>query len=949
MRRLRLLAIALAAVLAATRGFAQGTTGTLEGKLTDEQGLPLPGATVAVQNAATGFHRSATSDSNGVFRVPGLPVGSYDLRAELSGFAPQTRKAVVVNVASTSTIDLKLALAGQTEEVTVLGEAPLIDVKNSGVGEVVTQTQIQNLPLNGRQFGNLAALVPGVSLGFHSDPTKTTQFAPSVGGGAGRNINYLIDGGDNNDDTVGGLVQNFPLDAIGEFNFQTQRFKAEYGRSNGGTLNVVTKSGTNELRGSLFNYVRDKSLNARTETEKINEVPKGGYRRYQYGGSLGGPIRRDKAHFFLSAERTQQDTTQSVNTLGLFPDKDGVSDLPYRENILVAKVTNQLNPDNYLSVRYGFNNNSQNYGASPQSPPESWGTSKNTFHSANVNLNSVLGGGRLNEVVLQYSYFHNHIGENSTLPSETFPNGVFVGQSPNTPQTTIQHKYQLRDDFTWNRGSHEWKTGVSFIYEPTLDISFNSGSAPSYTHLTDDRNSPISVITQSGLVPGQPGRDFAQIPNNQYAAYVQDTWRASDKLAIDLGVRYELVTGFAFDQGQSVLFQEVDAAARAGLLQGVKGMEDFGKEPKEDTNNIAPRAGFTYDANGDSSFVVRGGLGRYYDFAYTNANILFAVYSTQVPFGTVYTNDDADGIRNPDGSFFRVGQPLPPNQLVAFDRPSVNHVASPRQKQPYTDQANLGFSKAFGKDYAIEVDGVWAEGRDLGYRPRVNVRVRRGGPRRFVGILPTFGSIRFRINNADGRSKYKAVSFTFKKRWDGKLQFLTSYTLSEARGTSRGGVDELSSSDVLDGFNPTSDAQFGPVITDARHRVNASAVWTPGGGFTVAPIFRYRSKSPYNITAGTDLNGDGANFDLPAGIETVNSGRGADNKQLDIRVSKKFKMGGAKGIELIGEVFNVFNSKNPGGFIGNMTAANFGKPTEYAGDFKRGEQRLAQVGLRFEF
>jgi len=247
------------------------------------------------------------------------------------------------------------------------------------------------------------------------------------------------------------------------------------------------------------------------------------------------------------------------------------------------------------------------------------------------------------------------------------------------------------------------------------------------------------------------------------------------------------------------------------------------------------------------------------------------------------------------------------------------------------------------------VDGVWAEGKDLGYRPRVNVRVTRGGPRRFAGILPTYGSTRFRINNADGRSSYKAVSLTFKKRWDGKLQFLTSYTLSEALGTSRGGVDELSASDVLDGFDPAGDAQFGPVGTDARHRVNASAVWAPGAGFTIAPIFRYRSKSPYNITAGTDLNGDGANFDLPPGVETVNSGRGADNKQLDLRLSKKFKMGGPRAVELIGEVFNVFNSKNPGGFVGNMRASNFGQPTEFAGDFKRSEQRLGQIGLRFEF
>src|SRR5262245_18714787 len=399
----------LASALSAGPAFAQGTNGALQGKVTDAQGLVLSGVTVTVRNAATGFQRSATSESTGEYRLAGLPVGAYEVRVEQPGFSPETVDKVEVNVAATTNLDVKLMVAAQSEELTVSAAAPLIDTRDSGVGEVVSAVQIEYLPLNGRQFGNLAALVPGVSLGYHTDPGKASQFAPQVGGGGGRNINYLIDGGDNNDDTVGGLVQNFPLDSIGEFNFKTQRFRAEYGRANGGVLTVVTKSGTNDLRGSAFGYFRDKSLNARTETEKLNDVPKGDYRRWQYGASLGGPIQKDKTHFFASYERIQQDTTQSVDTLGLFPEKDGVFALPVREHIFVGKVTHQVNPNNYLSVRYGFNDQSQPYGVSPQSPPESWGTTKNTFHSANLNLNSVLSNGRLNEFVFQFSYYHDHI------------------------------------------------------------------------------------------------------------------------------------------------------------------------------------------------------------------------------------------------------------------------------------------------------------------------------------------------------------------------------------------------------------------------------------------------------------------------------------------------------------------------------------------------------------
>src|SRR4030095_13609619 len=342
MGRFRLLALAAAALAVAIPVLAQGTNGTLQGQVSDEQGLALPGATVTAVNAATGLQRSTTSDANGVYRIPGLPGGAYEIKVALSGFAAQTKREAV-NVSATTSLNFRMTVAAQTEQVTVTGDSPLIDVKDSGVGEIITAAQIENLPLNGRQFGNLAALVPGVSLGYHTDPTKSTQFAPQGAGGGGPHINYPIDGGDNNDDTVGGLVQNFPLDSIGEFKFETQRFRADTGRANGGTIKVVTKSGTTDLSGSAFGYFRDDSLNSETEAEKNAGTGKGDYKRWQYGASLGGPIIKDSTHFFAPWERIQQDTTQAVSTQGLYPDKDGAYALPYRENMAVAKLTHQFN------------------------------------------------------------------------------------------------------------------------------------------------------------------------------------------------------------------------------------------------------------------------------------------------------------------------------------------------------------------------------------------------------------------------------------------------------------------------------------------------------------------------------------------------------------------------------------------------------------------------------
>ncbi len=949
MKSLRILAVAFVAVLwVVAPAMAQGTSGSLTGTVTDQQGAAVPGAGVSAHNTDTGLQRSTTTDTTGTFVLHGLPVGSYELKIEMAGFAPLSRPNVSINVGATTALEFRLNVASQTEELTVVADAPLINTKESGVGEIVTGTQIENLPLNGRQFGNLAALVPGVGLGFHPDPTKSTQFAPQVAGGTGRNINYLIDGGDNNDDTVGGMVQNFPLDSVGEFNFVTQRFKAEYGRSYGGVLQVVTKSGTNELKGSVFNYFRDKSLNAQTETEKLNEVPKGDYRKYQFGGSLGGPIKRDRTHFFVSFERVQQDTTQSVDTLGLFPDKDGVFAVPFRENLAIGKITHQLSTNNYLSVRYGYNNNNQPYGASPQSPAEHWGTSKNTFHSANLNLNTVLSGGRLNEFLFQYSYFHNHIGASSNLPTETFPNGVAIGQNGNTPQDTLQHKLQFRDDFTWTSGRHELKAGLMFINEPKLDVTFSTGQQLTFTHIEDARDAPISSISQNGPIGDPNGFSGGLIPNKQYGGYIQDTWRVTDKLLFDLGVRYDVVTGFAFDQSRNRVFRDLQEAGAAGRLAGVAGMGDFGAEPKEDKNNIAPRLGFIYDAKGNGSFVIRGGVGRYYDFPYTNATLLFPVIDSQSAFGEIYFASNSDGLRNADGSFFHVGQALPPNETVIDPSNGATSAFTPLPRQPYTDQANLGFSVSLGKNYAFEVDGMMTRGRDQGRAMSLNVRPNLG-PRRFAGILPNVGTLSFSVWVPENRSKYKGVSFAFKKRWDGKTQLLASYTLSEARSTARGGTDEFIGAGLLNAFDPFSDAQFGPSSTDARHRVTISGIWSPGAGFTFAPIFRYRSKLPFNITAGQDLNRDNNNFDLPPDVSTTNAGRGATYKQLDFRLSKRFHFSGHTGFELIGEVFNLTNSKNPAGFIGNRRSALFGQATEFAGDFQRGEQRMAQFGVRLEF
>src|SRR6476469_8045519 len=260
MKKIILAMIMLCALVGPSTAVAQQTTGNITGRIVDAQGAAVPGVTVTARNPQTGFVRTDVSDAEGVYRLTALPVGDYDVTTDLSGFSNFSRKEVTVNVAQTTDLNVELKLAGVSESVNVTAEVPMVKTTDSSVGGVVDVTKIESLPLNGRQFANAAITIPGVGLGFHPHPTKSTQYSPQIAGGNGRNVNYQIDGGDDNDDTVGGLLQLYPLEAIQEFNFVTQRYKAEYGRSNGGVMNIGTKSGTNPMRGSWFTNFRDDSL-----------------------------------------------------------------------------------------------------------------------------------------------------------------------------------------------------------------------------------------------------------------------------------------------------------------------------------------------------------------------------------------------------------------------------------------------------------------------------------------------------------------------------------------------------------------------------------------------------------------------------------------------------------------------------------------------------------------
>lgn len=954
---LTLAALAVSVLLLAPQAaLGQSAGGDVVGKIIDQSGAALPGVTVTVTNKATGTSRSDTTGADGSFALRSLPVGDYTVVAELEGFSAVTVNDVHIGVAASRSLEVTMAQSTVQESITVVDEAPLVDTTPS-IGTTVSQQELESLPLNGRQFANVAVLAPGSSLAYNSDPTKPGQLTIALNGGSGRNVNFLVDGGDNTDDTIGGALQNFNLDAVEEFKIQTAQYKAEFGRSSGGVLSVVTKTGGNEFTASGYEFARRDELNSISETEKQAGGEKPPYKRDQYGGTLGGPIVRDRARFFLTYEKLERANSYTIDTTNddgvpVFPDFQGNAvAIPFTDELRTGKMSVDLADNQLLAVRYGYQKNSDlSYGANPLALPSSLGSVNNEYESWLGSHTWQIGGDKLNEAVFQYTTFANAIVPSSEDPYLLFPSGVTSGQNPNTPQTTEQKKYQYKDDFSWGTtlggDRHDFKVGASYVNEPTLGGSFTTGTAGQFTMLEDDPNSPVTDIVVNGGFAG------FSTPVKQYSVYMQDDWQVTPRVTLNVGVRYDLNTGFDLDQRSSAVWQTLSTQTQfhEGYLQDFQ--NGGGGVLDEDQNNVSPRLGFNWDMRGDGRHLLHGGLGRFYDFPYTNATILFPSLAVQSNFGQVYNLHNGTGILNPDGSFFQPGDPLPPEGIISNGlAPASLDVASPTLATPYSDQISLGYSWQVNDWLGLTADAISARYRDIPFRFRANPFLDANGNPQATRRFPAFGN--FRIWYGKGEADYAAINLGFHIRRD-KLLMQGFYTYSEAEGNVLAGADEfriwntgyqadIRNTDApVNPLDPLCSACTGPLNTDARNRVTFAATYTLPWTIQLSGFFRYLSATPYTKFDPEDTNGDGFFQDLAPGVDEVNSERGASFSQFDIRLSKDFLFGDF-GVELIGEVFNVFNEKNPAIFDSTGAASAF------AGDPLQGEQRLGQLGIRLHW
>ncbi|HEU4594531.1 MAG TPA: TonB-dependent receptor [Pyrinomonadaceae bacterium] len=998
-----LLALALGASSPAAAQTA--STGVITGTVQNEKGEVVSGATVRAVNIGTNATRETTSSGEGTYEIAQLVPGTYRLEVEAQGFSKLVQESVVVNVLQRTTVNPELRVGAVTETVNVTAEnAPLVETTKTDVGGVVDQRRLENLPVNGRSFASLAILIPGATLQPSFDPTKSRVGTFSVGGSTGRNLNITVDGGDNKDNAVGGILQNFSMEGIQEFALSTQRFSAANGRSGGALLSVISKSGTNDFHGSLFGFFRHDKLNANAPALLAEANPdlfapgtaiKPPFNRQQIGGSIGGPIKQDKAFFFGTVERTRERGNSIVPGV----DREKIAFLepfgyeavpflpqPFNDWQYTIKGDFNLSSKHTLVTRFsGQNNNSLNDQAGflvVRTDLSGGNETLNTLYSFLGSLTSAFNQSTVNQFTYQYSTFDNRINATTDLDLLFFPDGLAIGRNGNVPQQTIQKKHQFRDDLTWNRGNHGFKFGGDITFVPTLgglfafnsapeydfnfnadEIALNPGQFPQGFRTTQILPGPITCPAIAGTATCTPA-DLAGVgvvgavvlsggdPSfnlregaKQFAFYVQDDWKISPNFTLNFGVRYDVDFGFVDNA-------HADENRTFRALQ-IIGSPFARKVVEDDLNNFSPRIGFAWDFGGDGRSVLRGGYGIYFDQSFLNVP-LFAVQQANPEIYATFLNDAPNlSIDSPPPTI-----PRPLNTLLSGTR---GRMLDPDFESPYTQQWNIGFAHDLGNNMALEFDYVHILGLHefgaLDINPRIGplLNSQRSDPNpgrlltaQFAAHAPAliaeFGTAtplgRITVAQSDGRSRYDAFTAAFRKRYANRYQLNIHYTLAKSQAWFGGAADfGFLPQNQLNKWDPIN---FGPTGEDERHRFVLSGIFDLPWSFQLAPIFQMSSARPYSVFPAClcDINRDGVNNDRDSvnpGVNDqsklpINSQRGDSFTQLNVRVSKFFNFGESKKLGLFFEAFNVFNTGNFGNQFQNVTGEpDFGRPVNFFG------------------
>lgn len=914
------------------------------GRVVDPVGAVVPGATVAATKTDTGIVRTTVTNGAGLYTLPALEPGTYDINVQASGFNQSQKKSITLVTDTILTLDFTLTVAGTTQQVEVTSETPLVETTQSGVSGSLQTNEVQDLPILNRNFSGLVSLVPGARPGAPYSATKQAMGAAIfVGGGQGKNIEVNVDGADDRDDVVGGPLQNYTIEGIQEFKLLAHEFGAQYGRSNGAVLQIVSKSGTNQVHGSAFAYGRSDGMTAIDYFTAHSATPsKTPYDREQFGGSIGGPIKKDRLFFFGAVERIQENSIQSeiptaytqavvlanaFPSLGIVP-ATGIPQ-PFRDLMYTLKGDYQINARHSMFVRWGQQRNSKDN--------DIIGTTKADLGITNYDRNrmwSIVAGetwlisnNSVNQFMFHRSTYTDGQAVNGPYPPPTrtltFP-ALSVGWGGS--QFFYQNKDQFADNFSHQVGKHDLKLGGDFSFYPgpigiVLNIpSFCGGIAffdnPSTIlgntngkypqgFLTAGIVSSVSVGTCSAAGPQGALADSRIRGERQFAAYIQDDWKMTPRLTWNLGLRYDLDINH-YNQPQM---------ANSRVYQVLKAINDPDAVlPSTPSKDFGPRVGFAWDIGGNGRNVLRAGAGIFFDQV-TQGNLYQASILMQptLVLATTLTNTAVG--KGQLGTYVFNVSPLPPAPAVGLTQLPINGNTAgaflPGDiTDPYNEQYHVGYARQLSANFVITADYTHVEGihefRQNQLNPFENAwdgndadkhipfGTRRLEPAMAAISDPNILASIIEIDSAN-RSTFDEFIVNLERRYS-RATFQVSYTLSRGYGWS-GGIADTSSagtgSTIPENLNqPFAQSEWGPSPQDETHRIVASGVFNLPWGIQASPILQFATARPYNLTAGTDCNADGNNNDRAfinpsTGVVTA----GCNPPAGDVQVSYDFQRG----------------------------------------------------------
>ncbi len=892
---------ALAApLMTATLVSAQTTGATLQGTVTDEQSASMPGASVTITNTETGWTRSVVTDERGWYRAIALPPGEYELRVELQGFATYVRKGLSLTTGQEANVNISLKLATVSETVTVTADAPLVETTKNALGTTVSRSELDSLPLIGRDFAGLTRLSAGI--------TGVGGGGVTASGQTDRSNSYMVDGVSNDQVVTAGQRGGFSLEAVREFAVMANQFTAEFGQASGAVVSVITRSGTNDLRGRAFVFHRDDALDAQDPFSKAQGSGKAPFSQQRYGGFVGGPVVRDKLHYFGTYEGERQRETMVI-TSSLVPVDERETPNPSDGHQAFVKTDHRLNPAQSLSLRYRADKDSSSgNGIGGLNSRERGTNSESLVQDIVANHTYVISSRALNELRVQFgrhSTWTNTEGWSTDgMPEINRPSGRF-GKAYNQPQGRNENRTQIINNLTYTLSTHEFKGGldVSVIRAPTFFPRNRDGTFTFTTDRSFDANDFTTYPTQFTQSVADPWVDLNE---EIYAFFAQDSWRARTNLTLNFGIRYDRETAFS-------------------TINGVP----------DDTNNFAPRVGFVWDPFGTGRTAVRGGAGLYVDQVFLNPplNVVLAQRARDIT------------IVNP-------GYPDPFTRgTVGTGAPSIS-VASTNMRTPESRSVSLGVKRELFSGFAVSADGVYSRG----YNQFNNRDLNPLDPT--TGMRPNPAYVRITQYETEGQAWYSALLLSAERRAGRGPAFGASYTFAKAIRDVEGFLFL-----AQDQLNPAAEKAL--ASNHRAHQLVAHLTWLLPAGVQVAGLFQARSGQPWNVTTGRDNNGDTEQNDRPdlavpggdpRSVSTYfanftgrvgNLGRNANIGDsfyaLDVRVSK-FQQIHRFRLEAFIEAFNLLNHVNVQSPTGNLRSASFGRSTQI-----QGAMRQVELGFRVDF